>query len=176
MASVLAHGLVAVTAGRYFPRYAAVARFWWLAVLCAILPDIDALWHWAGVPYSSMWGHRGITHSLPFALLAGMLVTRFGFPSLTVFRANWWRLVLFFSLVTASHGLLDAMTNGGLGVAFFAPFDAGRHFLPWRPIAVSPIGIRAFFSEWGWRVVKSELIWVGIPCALLLLVAWRRRR
>ncbi|HEB58716.1 MAG TPA: metal-dependent hydrolase [Gammaproteobacteria bacterium] len=176
MASLLAHSLVAVTAGKLYPHRTAVARFWWLAILCATLPDIDALWHWLGVPYASMWGHRGITHSLAFALLTGMIVARSGFPSLTVFKVKWWRLVAFFTLVTASHGLLDAMTNGGLGVAFFAPFDDARYFLPWRPIVVSPIGVRAFFSEWGWRVVKSELIWVGIPCALLLLLAWRRRK
>jgi hypothetical protein len=38
-------------------------------------------------------------------------------------------------LATASHGVLDATTNGGLGVAFFSPFDNRRYFLPWRPSA-----------------------------------------
>jgi hypothetical protein len=33
-------------------------------------------------------------------------------------------------LATAGHGLLDAMTNGGLGLAFFSPFDNHRYFLP----------------------------------------------
>nr|HRC76832.1 rhodanese-like domain-containing protein [Kouleothrix sp.] len=32
------------------------------------------------------------------------------------------------------HGVLDAMTDGGLGVAFFAPFSATRYFFPFRPI------------------------------------------
>src|SRR6267378_8050335 len=57
-----------------------------------------------------------------------------------------WR---FFFLATASHGLLDAMTNGGLGVAFFAPFCDTRYFLPWQPIVVSPaIDPRALRSAW----------------------------
>jgi hypothetical protein len=31
-------------------------------------------------------------------------------------------------VVTASHGILDAMTDGGLGIAFFAPHTfRGRH-------------------------------------------------
>ena len=144
-------------------------RLWWLAILCSILPDIDVIWHKLGVPYSSIWGHRGFTHSLFFALITGLLVSRLGFPRVRIRSLDYWRLVLFFFLVTTSHGVLDAMTNGGLGVAFFAPFDNSRYFMPWRPIPVSPIGVHAFFSKWGWNVVKGELIWVGIPCLLLLL-------
>jgi len=35
-------------------------------------------------------------------------------------------LFAYLFLATASHGVLDAMTNGGLGVAFFSPFDNRR--------------------------------------------------
>ena len=45
----------------------------------------------------------------------------------------------------ASHGVLDALTDGGPGVAFLAPFDDTRYFFPWRPIRVSPLW-RGFFS------------------------------
>ena len=62
------------------------------------------------------------------------------------------------------------MTSGGLGVAFFSPWDNTRYFLPWRPIVVSPIGIENFFSEWGWNVIQSELIWIGLPCLALILL------
>jgi inner membrane protein len=67
-----------------------------------------------------------------------------------------------------SHGLLDAFTDGGLGIAFFAPFDSTRYFFPWRPIAVSPIGISEFFSLGGLRVLLIEGIWIGIPAGLWL--------
>ncbi len=63
------------------------------------------------------------------------------------------------------------MTNGGLGVAFFAPFDNTRYFFPWRPIQVSPIGAKAFFSAAGWRVIKSELIWVWLPSIAVIVFA-----
>jgi inner membrane protein len=53
--------------------------------------------------------------------------------------------------------VLDAMTNGGLGVAFFAPFDTTRYFFPWRPITVSPIGVGSFFTHRGALVVLSEI-------------------
>jgi inner membrane protein len=62
------------------------------------------------------------------------------------------------------------MTDGGLGIAFFAPFDSTRYFFPWRPLTVSPIGISQFFSPWGMSVLVSELIWIGVPVALWLLV------
>jgi inner membrane protein len=78
--------------------------------------------------------------------------------------------------VTASHGALDALTNGGLGVAFFAPFSNARYFFPWRPVEVSPIGVAPFFSEWGVRVLESELVWLWLPAAALMLCAWACRR
>jgi len=58
-------------------------------------------------------------------------------------------MCMYFFLATASHGLLDAMTDGGLGVAFFVPFDKHRYFLPWTPIRVSPIGVGRFFTDRG---------------------------
>jgi len=54
-----------------------------------------------------------------------------------------------------SHTVLDAMTSGGLGVAALWPFDQGRHFLPWRPISVSPIGPRSFFTQRGVAALSS---------------------
>ena len=39
-----------------------------LALVCAVLPDLDALGLWLGIPYDHPFGHRGITHSLPFAV------------------------------------------------------------------------------------------------------------
>jgi inner membrane protein len=67
----------------------------------------------------------------------------------------------------ASHAFLDAMTNGGLGVALFWPFSLERIFLPFRPIQVSPIGVGSFFTEWGLRVIASELVWVLLPALAL---------
>ena len=67
----------------------------------------------------------------------------------------------------ASHGLLDALSSGGLGVAFLSPFSNHRYFLPWRPIAISPLDVDLFFSDWGLRVLRSEALWVWLPCALV---------
>jgi inner membrane protein len=81
---------------------------------------------------------------------------------------RWTRFLLFFYffIVTASHGALDAMTDGGLGIAFFAPFDNTRYFFPFRPIKVSPIGL-SFFSARGLDVIWSELLWLCVPAAII---------
>jgi inner membrane protein len=78
--------------------------------------------------------------------------------------------VLWFTAITASHGILDALTNGGRGIAFFAPFSDHRYFFPWRPIQVSPIGV-GFFSPRGHRVLASEAAWIWVPSAIIAVSA-----
>ena len=70
----------------------------------------------------------------------------------------------------ASHGLLDMLTNGGLGVALFWPFELTRHFAPLTPIAVSPIGLSDFISARGATVLWSEAIWIWMPLTLVVAV------
>jgi hypothetical protein len=60
-------------------------------------------------------------------------------------------------VVVASHGLLDTLTDGGLGCALFWPFDTSRYFAPWRPIPVSPLGL-GYLSPYGAFVATVELI------------------
>ncbi len=78
-------------------------------------------------------------------------------------------LAVFFTLAIASHLALDSLTNGGLGVALFAPFDRTRYFAPWRPIEVSPIGTD-FFSTRGLMVLASEIIWIWLPALALVTI------
>src|SRR5260370_4302014 len=68
------------------------------------------------------------------------------------------------------------MTDGGLGVAFFSPFDNHRYFLPWTPIRVSPIGAGRFFTHRGLEVLQSEFLWIWLPAAVLAIAAWVVRR
>jgi len=131
------------------------------ACVASVLPDIDALGFLAGIPYGHPLGHRGFTHSLVFALLIGALSALFWRPLHTMPLVTFG--VVF--LATASHGVLDAMTTGGLGVAFFSPFSNRRYFFPWRVLVVSPIGVAPFFSRWGLRVLRSEAVWIWLPCA-----------
>ena len=94
-----------------------------------------------------------------FALLGGLGTAGLTFKR---WKVPWLDLGGFFFAVTASHGILDAFTNGGRGVAFFAPFSAQRYFFPVTPIEVSPIGL-GFFSNRGVNVLLSEVLWVWCP-------------
>jgi inner membrane protein len=144
MASVFSHAIAASAISSAFYRAGVPKRVWIMGIACSVLPDLDVIGFRFGIHYSDFWGHRGFTHSLIFAvILAGL--TAVAIPQ-RAFETHRRFLFVYISLATASHGLLDAMTNGGLGVAFFSPFDNRRYFLPWRPIRVSPIGISRFFT------------------------------
>jgi inner membrane protein len=176
MASAFTHTIVALAAGRIaFPERRPL-RIWMLGIVCALLPDVDVIAFRYGVPYGHWLGHRGFSHSLLFALLAGIAVTLLAFRSELRFSKRWWLLTAYFTVVTASHGVLDAMTDGGYGTAFFSPFDDHRFFLPWRPLTVAPIGVRGFFSRWGWDVLMSELLWIWLPLLMLLVLIQLVRR
>lgn len=170
MPSTVTHLMVGLVGGRVFAAGRAPMRYWVLSAFCAVLPDLDVVGFRLEVAYGDFWGHRGFSHSILFALLVGVLVTYAFFPRDKPFKRRGW-LVLYFAGVTVSNGVFDALTNGGLGIAFFAPFDNGRYFFPWRPITVSPIGIEGFFSEWGLRALLSELAWVWLPLLAVLVSA-----
>jgi inner membrane protein len=136
-----------------------------VAGACAtILPDFDVAAFALGIPYEHMLGHRGFTHSIVFALLVAAIAT-------PLLRVEGHRRVTFAFLFfcATSHGLLDACTDGGLGVAFFAPFSGRRYFFPWTPIRVSPIGA-GFFSPRGLATLRSELIWLWLPLGVAAIL------
>ena len=173
MPTIISHGVSALAIGNVFPHGRVPLRFWILSIFCAMLPDIDVVGFAFGFKYEDMLGHRGLTHSFAFALFVGCIA---GLITWSREKRRWFPFILYFFLVTASHGILDAMTNGGLGVAFFAPFSNARYFFPWRPIEVSPLGLDRFLSSRGIEVMVSEIKWVWIPSGLVVLTAYFLRR
>jgi len=169
MASAFAHAVSAVALSTAFPESRLPRWTWAVGAVCAGLPDLDFVAFDLGIPYDHVLGHRGLSHSLPFAaLVAGVALW-----AVRAFRTapSSAALLLYFFLCAGSHGLIDAMTDGGLGIAFFAPFSGERYFLPWRPITVAPIGVLPFFSQRGWEVLCSEALWVGIPSLIFAVAA-----
>ena len=165
----LAVGLTAArfaTPERRSARATNAAMLFWSAL--SFLPDADVIGFQFGVIYTDPWGHRGATHSLVFAVALGALV---GLGA-SVIRRPALRTGVLATLVVASHGLLDTLTNGGFGSALFWPFDLTRYFAPWTPIPVSPLG-RHIFSAYGVHVMTVELL---IFAPLFLLALWPRRR
>ena len=167
MATIVSHAIVAITLGKAANRERRVIV--WGALL-ALLPDIDVLGFPLGVPYLHWLGHRGFTHSLFFALCVAVATMGIVFRDVPRWSRAWWVAFAFLLACAASHGVLDAMTNGGAGIAFFSPFSNERYFLPWTPLEVSPIG-RNFFSEDGVDTLLSEVKWLWLPCAAVWLSA-----
>jgi len=169
MASVFGHALVGLTLSKVLDKNQTKLLLI-LAMISAILPDVDVLAFKLGYAYEHWLGHRGFTHSIFFAVVwSGLLSLLFGKSKKIIFF-----IVLF--LATISHAILDAMTTGGLGVGFYIPFENTRYFFDYRPIQVSPIGISKFFSEWGIRVILSELLCIGVPCMIILGINTFRKK
>ena len=110
----------------------------------SFLPDAD-VGAFAYVAYSHALGHRGAAHSFAFAAATGALVGVGAYLAGAPRRAL--RLASFVALVVASHGLLDAMTDGGLGIGLLWPFDDHRYWAPWRPLPVAPFTPGSAISE-----------------------------
>lgn len=135
-----------------------VRTFLFLTAL-SFLPDLDVVAFAFGIPYAHDFGHRGATHSFAFALIVGCITWAF---------SGRRRLALAAGLVTASHAVLDALTDGGLGVALFWPLSSARIFLPWRPLPVAPIGAH-FLSARGLTVALTEVVMLA---PLILYAVW----
>jgi inner membrane protein len=173
MPSIVSHPAVPLALAPLLPQELHSPSMICLGVACSVLPDLDVVGFRFGVPYGHLLGHRGLSHSLAFAVclsacLAWLLPIEV--------QASRMMLFGFFFLSTLSHGILDALTNGGLGVAFFAPFENSRYFLPWRPIRVSPISVSAFLSATGVRVLRSELQWIWLPAVSVAVLLTLLRR
>lgn len=165
MASFFGHAAVATALSCGIKSPYKTGKIILFGIVCAVLPDADVLAFQFGIPYGHLFGHRGFTHSIFFAAILAFVVT------LLFFRKHPL-LVVYFFLSTLSHAVLDALTNGGLGVAFLAPFENSRYFFPWQPIQVSPIGIGRFFSARGMAVIMSELKWILLPSVIWYLTIY----
>lgn len=162
MPTVITHALVPLAFGAAFGRRAVSPRLLLAGAFAAILPDLDVLAFPLGIPYADAFGHRGATHSTGFALIVGIA----GALGARALRSSAGHAFAWLAACTLSHPLLDALTNGGLGVALLWPFHDGRFFAPWRPVQVSPIGA-GFLGARGVAVLWSEARWILLPAVAM---------
>ena len=173
---VIASGAIAV----FFHRPTVPWHLWLAGAALAVAPDLDVIGFRLGVSYGDLFGHRGLSHSLVFAVVISgvvVLVCYRGGAGILTQRQVW----LFLFLAMVSHGVLDGLTNGGLGVAFFAPFSNERYFFPFRPLEVSPLSIGRFLTRGGLDILANEFRWVWLPSlgvigGVLAYRHWTRRR
>jgi len=173
MPTIISHIAVPLALGFGLGRRKISEHLLCAGVVASVIPDADVIGFKFGIDYASQFGHRGISHSIFFAVILGLLA------AMAHRKLDCSRLAafVFVSLCAASHGLLDALTDGGLGVALFWPMDRTRYFFPWHEIEVSAIG-RGFFSIHSLSVLASEFIWIWCPAALLcsILFLFNRQR
>lgn len=153
-------------AGPNRPPRALLATWVGLGAL-SLLPDIDTLGLLVGVGWDHPFAHRGATHSVLIALLAGAAVG-------AVQRARRRparRTAGLVAAALAGHGLLDAMVDAGCGPALLWPLTDQRFWSPFRPIPWSPIGGH-MLSRRGAFVLAYEAL-LFFP---LLVFALRTRR
>lgn len=177
MASAPTHVVATAAIAAFFHKPRVPWHLWFVGAVLAVAPDLDVFAPRVPVAYRDLVAHRGLSHSLLMAAVVSLLIV------MLFYRDAWplkpTRVWLFLFLAMASHGLLDALTKGGLGVAFFAPFSPKRYFLPWRPLAVSPLSIQAFLTSRGVAILLNEMRWVwapsiGLAAIVLTVRAWLR--
>ena len=179
MPTIITHSFTGLVSGaaaydKSFPK-----RFWLFSIICSIIPDADVICFELGFSYDHFLGHRGFFHSLFFACILGSFM---GFLLMGVKKIEWRKRLFFagyFSFLISLHDILDAFTNGGLGVALLSPFDTTRYFSPYTPIKVSPINPYTFFNGGALDILKNEVLWVWLPYICIVIVfryILRRRR
>ena len=170
MPTIFTHPAVPLALGLAPARHTVSWRLLWAGVVCSVAPDLDVIAFHFGIPYGHAFGHRGFTHSVFFAVALALLAVAMHRP----LKARATIAFVFIFICTVSHGVLDAMTTGGLGIAFLWPLEQ-RYFLPWRFIQVSPIGF-SFFSSWGLAVLRAELLWIWLPASIVAACGFFARR
>jgi inner membrane protein len=172
MPTIFTHAVVPLALGAGLGGQVISGRLVLAGMALAILPDLDIIAFRFGVPYGSAFSHRGFSHALATAAIMALAMAL----AHRALHTGFLRAFLFLFVAGASHGLLDAFTNGGSGIALLWPFSGERYFAPVTPIEVSPIGISRFLTARGAAVLLSEFLWVWLPCAAIVLAMIVLRR
>lgn len=172
MPTILTHPAIPLALGIALGPNRISRRLLLAGMVASVVPDMDVIAFKLGIEYAHQLGHRGASHSIAFALASGMLAA-LAAPWLQTKR---WIAMAFVSIACVSHPLLDMLTTGGLGAAIWWPFSDQRHFFPIRFIRVSPLTMERFLGPAGLTVIKSELLWVWLPCLSLMVAAYAMRK
>jgi len=172
MPTILSHAAIPLALGLGLGTGIIPPRLMIAGIIASIIPDLDVVAFQLHIPYEDNFGHRGASHSLLFALILATIATMFSQQLKTKRFTAFW----FIAVSAASHGILDAFTNGGLGAALFWPFSGERYFALWQVIEVSPLSLDRIFSPRGIQVLQSELFWIWLPAMFLFVMLFAVRR
>lgn len=156
----ISHAAVGYAIGAWAPHDVppSTRRLCLAAAACAALPDIDVL---------GFAPHRGITHSLVFAVLVAVVAAFALFRQIKSSRTRA-QLVLILGVALLSHSFLDALSTYSYGIAFLAPFSQARFRFLWTPLG-NPRGDLA-------SQLLQEALVVFFPAVVLAWLGLKRRR
>jgi inner membrane protein len=172
MPTIISHAAVPLAIGLGLGQRVIPPRLLIAGVLASMLPDLDVLGLRLGIAYGDTWGHRGVTHSVAFALFVAFVAMLLHRP----LHAGRAAAFMFVGASTLSHGVLDMFTDGTHGVELWWPLSTERFVMPWHVIEASPLSLQRVFSSRGLEVFQSELMWVWLPSMSVCLAAWFMRR
>lgn len=136
-------------------------------ILCAVLPDADVIGFRFGISYADAFGHRGFSHSLAFALLMGCA----GFGVAPLFLRGSRLMGFTVGLLAVSSLSCGRNDQRRTWRSRVLALRQTRYFCDWRPIRVSPFGLKGLLSQRGLSVMLSELRWVWAPCLAVIAAA-----
>lgn len=167
VASPWAHAIAGAAAGAFYQASHQRRRVITLAAICAVAPDLDLIGWPLGISPAAPLGHRGLSHSIAFAVVLGGSAALAFLSDLT--RRERAVAAAALILATATHSVLDALTTyAPTGPAFWAPFSNHRYRFPWMPLT----GAGGLETDFG-----REALFVCLPAlVLILLIEWWRRR
>jgi hypothetical protein len=112
MPSMVSHPAVPLVLVPLLPQALRSPSIIFRGVVCSVLPDLDVVGFWFGVPYGHLVGHRGLSHSVAFAVFLSSACLVWLLPIEAEVQASRIMLLGFLFLSTVSHGILDALTRG----------------------------------------------------------------
>ncbi len=156
----IAHGLVgaSIVAAVHPPT----KRFFLTLLLGALLANAADLDFFLVFAFESKAWHRGFSHSITFALLAGLVFL--------VSLGKRRRTAIVFGLAFASHGILDYVTTkNGAGVELLWPFSSERFGLGWVGLSEWPSRLPAL------KLVQALILEFALFMPLLILIIGLRK-
>ena len=135
----------------------------------AVAPDLDLISGAFGVPPDTPLSHRGITHSLTFAVAVATLAA-FG-------ARRWGRGAMVGGMTLgalASHGILDTLSQLGAGPMLLWPFTTQSYGFIWRPIP-GVLSSSDYLTLQALPTLATETL-IFLPLIVYALLTWFPRR
>lgn len=136
-----------------------------IAAAAAMLPDADIVVGWLAGPFANWQHHRGLTHSVFFAAIAGPLLGWLAGLADRERRRLWMGL---FTAVFLTHPLIDVVTH--YGTQLLAPLTATRFAIPAMPI-IDPVFTLMLAAPLLLGVFATRRVGMAVTAAWAALIA-----